>query len=135
MKTIAKTLFAALLFSTASFASDVPAMPAASVNPTAITSSYKVAVYPSTTTPSKLNVMVERTPGKPMEIHLRNAEGQILATQYVGKKEGNVWVKFDLAALEDGTYRVELVSGSDHSAHPIELSTKTVQANRTIALK
>ena len=135
MKTIVKTVLAALLFSTASFAADVPALPAASANPTATTNSYKVAVYPSTTTPSKLNVMVEREPGKVMSIYLRNADGNVLATQYIGKKEGNFWLKFDLSDLQDGTYRVELVSGNDRSVHQIELSTKTAQSTRTIALK
>lgn len=135
MKTIAKTVLAALLFSTASFAADVPALPAASANPTAITSSYKVAVYPSTTTPSKLNVMVEREPGKAMNIYLRNADGYILATQYVSKKEGNFWLKFDLSDLQDGNYRVELVSGNDRSVHQVELSTKTAESIRTLALK
>lgn len=135
MKTIAKTLLAALLFSTASFAADVPASPAASVSPTATTNSYKVAVYPSTTMPSKLNVMVERAPGKTMDIYLRNADGSVLATQYIGKKEGNFWLKFDLSELQDGLYSIELISGNDRSVHQIELSTKTAQPNRTIALK
>ncbi|GAB2576944.1 hypothetical protein [Spirosoma areae] len=135
MKTIAKTVLAALLLSTATFASTAaPTRPMVPAGPTTPTSSYKVAVYPSATAPAKLNVMVERAPGKSMGIYLRDAQGYILATQYVSKHEGNLHIKFDLSALEDGNYRVEVVSGNDKTVHSVELTTKVAQSARTIEL-
>ncbi|GAB4002512.1 hypothetical protein GCM10028807_61260 [Spirosoma daeguense] len=131
MKTFAKSLIAAVLISTATFAA--PVKPAA--NPTATTDSYKVAVFPSAIA-SKLNVFVEREPGKAMIVALKAKDGSLLAKQLVSKKQGNFHFKFDMAELEDGTYQVEIVSGDDVTIHPVTLSTKAAETSaRTITLK
>ncbi|GAB3689641.1 hypothetical protein GCM10027592_06270 [Spirosoma flavus] len=130
MNTFAKSLIAAVLISTATFAA--PAKPTA--NPTATTESYKAAVFPSAS-PSKLNVFVEREPGKALIVFLKDKNGDMLAKQSISKKQGNFHFKFDMAELEDGTYQVEIVSGSDVTVHPVTLSTKPAQtAARTITL-
>ncbi|MBD2702645.1 hypothetical protein IC229_18505 [Spirosoma sp. BT702] len=130
MKTFAQSLIAALLLSTTTFAA--PANP--TVNPTATTSSYKAAVFPSAT-PSKLNVFVEREPGKALVVLLKSKSGDLLAKQSISKKQGNFHFKFDMAELEDGAYQVEIVSGNDVSVHPVTLSTKPTQISaRTITL-
>ncbi|GAB3941492.1 hypothetical protein GCM10028805_04700 [Spirosoma harenae] len=137
MKTIAKTLIAALMLSTSTFASHMPHLPklGVSAGPTAITDSYKVAIYPSGSATSKLNVIVERQPGQTMEVLLKDSEGSLLATKYIGKKEGNVHIKFDLAELIDGTYSIEVVSGTDKTVHVMTLLTKAIQPARTVSLK
>ncbi|MBN8822814.1 MULTISPECIES: T9SS type A sorting domain-containing protein [unclassified Spirosoma] len=136
MKTIATTLLAAVLLSTSTFAAHTPHLPKSpvSVGPTAITNSYKVAIYPSAV-PSKVNVMIEREPGKAMEISLLDSDGFTLATKYINKKEGNVHVKFDLSELNDGAYQIQIVSGSDKSVHAMSINTPTAQPSRTIAVK
>ncbi|MVM39415.1 hypothetical protein GO730_20580 [Spirosoma sp. HMF3257] len=134
MKTFAQSLLTALLLSTATFAATGTPNPTTSTNPTVTTGSYKVAVFPSAT-PSKLNVFVERAPGQKMVISLRSVDGTLFGSQLVGKKQGNFHFQFDLANLNDGAYRVEVVAGSDVTVYPVTLSTKAAQtAARTITL-
>ena len=137
MKTIVKTLLAALMLSTSAFAAHVPYLPKVGVSagPTAITNSYKVAIYPSGLASTKLNVIVERQVGQSMEISLKDSEGSLLATKYVSKKEGNVHIKFDMSELSDGTYSVEVVSGTDKTVHVMTLVTKAAQSVRAVSVK
>lgn len=134
MKTFAQSLIAALLLSTATFAG-TPATTPTAVSPVVTTDSYKVAVFPSAI-PSRLNVYIERNPGQLMTISLKATDGTDLAKRYLGKKTGNVHFQFDMAELTDGTYTVEVISGSDVTTYPVVISTKPVQqATRTITLK
>ncbi len=128
MKTFAHTLFAALLLSTATFASTVTTTPATSVNPTVTTDSYKVAIFPAAA-PSKLNVYVERNPGQMMYVSLKGATGKVLGKQVVSKKQGNFHFQFDLSDLQDGTYSVEVLSGKDVTVYPVTLATQQAQAS------
>lgn len=134
MKLVAQTLIAALLLSTATLASTATRIPTAPTKPTETTNSFKAAVFPSST-PTKLNVFVEREPGKPMTIRLKDEKGALLAEQPVNKKKGSFRIKFDLSDLEDGAYTVEIASGNDVTVHGVTLSTKPVEsATRTISL-
>ena len=136
MKTLAQSFIAALLLSTATLASTAANPLTPSSNPTATTSSYKVAVFPSSTAPSRLNVFVERNPGQQMIISFKSAEGKVLAKEFINKKQGNFHFQFDMSELEDGAYTVEVVSGNDVTTHPVTLSTTPAQtATRAITLK
>ncbi|GAB3983945.1 hypothetical protein GCM10028806_58140 [Spirosoma terrae] len=131
MKTIVQSLVAALLFSTATLASDV--IPA-STNPTVTTNSYKVVVYPAIT-PNKLNVIVERQPGQMMVVSMKDSNGHRLGQQLVDKKQGTFRFQFDLSALQDGNYSVEVISGNDVALYPVTLKTQSAQeTTRTITL-
>lgn len=131
MKTIVQSLVAALLFSTATLASDV--IPA-STNPTVTTNSYKVVVYPAIT-PNKLNVIVERQPGQMMVVSMKDCNGHRLGQQLVDKKQGTFRFQFDLSALQDGNYSVEVISGNDVALYPVTLKTQSAQeTTRTITL-
>ena len=135
MKTFAQSLLIALL-STAALVSTAATTPVTATNPAVTTISYKVAVFPSSTAPSRLNVFVERKPGQQMIISFKSAEGNVLAKEFINKKQGNFHFQFDTSELEDGTYTVEVVSGNDVTKHPITLSTTPAQtATRAITLK
>lgn len=134
MKTFAQSLLAALLLSTATFASDATTKPTTSANPAVTTDSYKVVVFPSAV-PSKLNVYVERTPGQMMLVSLKGQDGKVLAKQYINKKQGNFHFKFDMTEAQDGTYSVEITSGKDVTVYPVTLATQPAQvAARQITL-
>ncbi|AKD57686.1 hypothetical protein [Spirosoma radiotolerans] len=133
MKIFAQTLIAALLLSTVTLASTATRVPTVPTKPTT-TNSFKAAVFPSST-PGKLNVFVGREPGKPITVRLKDEKGELLAEQPVSKNKGSFRFQFDLSALEDGTYKVEIVSGNDVTIQPVTLSTKPVEsATRTISL-
>lgn len=134
MKTFTQSLLTALLLSTATLAATASTIPSPSTTAPVTTGSYKVAVFPSAT-PSKLNVFVERTPGQKMTISLKSAEGKLLGTQLVGKKQGNFHFQFDLTELGDGAYQVEVAAGTDVTTYPVTIATKPVQTpSRTITL-
>lgn len=135
MKTFTQSFVAALLLSTATFASIAPTHPTKSANPTITTSSFKAAVFPSSVTPAKLKVILEREPGKVMGVYLRDSRNNLLAIQRIEKKTGSCHFTFDLGALEDGEYNVQVVCGSDVTVHPVTLTTqKTSTPSRIIAL-
>lgn len=134
MKTFVQSLLTALLLSTATFASPALAAPAKSAIAPVTTNSYKVAVFPSAK-PSRLNVYVERTPGQKMVVSLKSADGTLLGSQLVGKKQGNFRFQFDLSDLKDGAYSVEVASGADVTVYPVKLATEPAQqAARIITL-
>ena len=127
MKTLITTLALALTVSTVSLTASakddkVKAAPKAPA-------SYKVAVFPSASTP-RLNVIVEKATGGPVEVRLKDAKGHVLHTSYLQKKDGKVWSKFDLSELEDGSYTVEVTNGADVTTKEITLSTKPVATSR-----
>lgn len=127
MTNLAQSLLTALLLSMATLISTAATTPATPMNPTVTTASYKVAVFPSPN-PSKLNVYVEREPGKQMVIMLKDASGDVLGEQLIGKKQGSFHFQFDLSDLQDGTYKIEVVSGRDVTIHPVTLTTQPTQA-------
>lgn len=134
MKTIAQSLIAALLLSTATFAGTPATIPTAS-NPVVTTDSYKVAVYPSAVQ-SRLHVCIERQPGQFMAVYLKTTDGEQLGKKYIRKNQDKLRFQFDVADLPDGTYKVEVVSGSDVTTYPITINTKPSQvASRTITLQ
>lgn len=134
MKTIAHSLVAALLLSTATFAAPATTHPTKTGNPTVTTNSYRAAIFPSSVSP-KLNVYVERNPGQTMTISLKTTTGTVLGRQSVGKKLGTFHFQFDLTDLEDGTYKVEIVSGNDVSVQSVTVTTQAFQAaTRAITL-
>lgn len=134
MKTFVQSLIAALLLSTATLA-ETPATATIASNPVVTTDSYKVAVFPSAT-PSRLNVYIERNPGQMMSVMLKATDGTLLAKRFVNKKQGNLHFQFDMSELADGTYTVEVISGSNATTYPVTISTKPAQeATRTITLK
>ena len=134
MKTSAYSLLAILLLSTATFASDVITS-TRSANPTVTTNSYKVTVFPASACVSKLHVIVEREPGQSMSIYLKDAHGTPLAQQWVSKKQGTFRFQFDLSALKEGNYSVEVSSGNDVALYPVTLTSQPSHAlTRTITV-
>ncbi|GAB4025730.1 hypothetical protein [Spirosoma koreense] len=135
MKTFAQSFIAALLLSTATFASTAATTTPTAANPTVTTDSYKAAVFPSAL-PSKLNVYVERTPGQTMIVSLKGSDGKVLAKQLINKKQGDFRFQFDLSELIDGNYSVELASGNDVAVYPVTLSTQPAKvSSRQITLQ
>ncbi|SOD96332.1 hypothetical protein [Spirosoma fluviale] len=134
MKTLAQSLLTALLLSTATLATAESANPISTGSSIVTTNSYKAAIFPSTI-PSKLNVYVERTPGQLMSVSFKSTDGAVLEKLSIGKKQGNFHFLFDISDLKDGTYTIEIMSGSDVSEHSVTLATPSYKSvTRTIAL-
>ncbi len=130
MKTFATSLMIALSLGFVTFAS-------ADDNRTANTSTestYRTAIYTSATTPSTLRVNIEKQAGKALVINIKDEKNNILASQYLTKKSGTFSAKFDLTALEDGTYNVEVVGDKEVTTKSITLKTTNVAVQRTVSV-
>lgn len=106
MKKSFKSIFAALLLSSVFYANarTLPANPTIKTFPLGM---YKVEGLPS------VNVFVNKLEGTKMIIVLKDASGKIVHEEFMGKKETKRRTKFNLSALEKGTYSIELTDGKN----------------------
>lgn len=87
--------------------------------------SYRMAMFSTVQSPMKLKVLIEKHSAKPMSILVKDASGEVLGYQFLSKKTGNYSLKFNLSELQDGEYRLEVVSGDNKDVYPLTLSTET----------
>ena len=132
MKTLIKSLALALslgiITSAASFAEANPGgRPTAAV-------AYQSGVY--TTVNGKLNIALDKQTGGVVDIKLKNAIGEVVYSQHVGKNESKYRTRLNLSELPDGVYQVEITNGVETTTHTITLSTQQPESPaRVIALK
>lgn len=98
--------------------------------------SFTVGMYQTANT-SKLNILIEKTEKKSLEIILRNKKGEIVSQEYVDQKPNTYRVIFDLSALEDGQYVFEIKNKKEKVIKEFNLSTKKqepVEFDRVISM-
>lgn len=119
MKTLIKSLALALslgvVTSAATFAETNPIGRPASV------ATYKVGVY--STVAGALRVAVDKEIGGPVDVRLKDANGKVLYTQHLHKKEHSCRLHLNLSDLEDGAYQLEITNGVETTTQTITLST------------
>lgn len=114
-----KTLFASLLValiigtSSATFAADH----------THKTQTLPASVSVEQIVKSKLDVVVDHEAGAPMRIRLLDASGRNLAARKLAPQQEATRVRFDLAALQDGVYWVQVSDGQHTQVTRFELKT------------
>jgi uncharacterized protein YegP (UPF0339 family) len=126
MKTLVKT-FAIAALSAITFisnATDTNSAPTKS-------KTFEVGIYQSVNT-LKMNVMIEKSTDKGLTVVLKDKNGEILASETVGKNDKSYHAKFDMSELEDGTYTFEFTKGNEKVIKEVQLSTKT---DRQIAMQ
>lgn len=65
----------------------------------------------------------------------RSNENEIVATQYMPKKQSKSTYVFDVNELPDGLYTLELSSGQHLTTHQVTINTaKPIRPNRQVAL-
>lgn len=106
MKKSVKSIFAALLLSSVFYA-NARTLPANPTIKTFALGMYKVEGMPS------VNVFVNKIEGTKMKIVLKDATGNIVHEEFMGKKETKRRTKFNFSALEKGTYSIELTDGEN----------------------
>jgi hypothetical protein len=80
----------------------------------------------------KVNLILTKSNDKRLWVTLRDTKGQVVFQETISKKSDRYLKKFDLAALGDGTYRIEVTDGEVTSRKEVTLSTE--QPARQIAL-
>ena len=87
----------------------------------ATVASYKTGMY--TTAAGKLQIAVDKEATGIVDIQLVNAEGNVLFSQRVAKKETVARLRLTLSDLPDGAYQVRVSNGVDVTNHSVTLST------------
>lgn len=119
MKTLIKSLaFALTLGFVTSAATISHANP---ITRPANVANYKTGVYSSVD--GKLNIALDKTVGGSVNIALKDANGNTLYVERLGKKATTARVRLNLDELKDGTYQVEITNGVETTTHNVVLST------------
>ena len=128
IKSLALALSLAVVTSSATFAETNPG----SNSKAGVT--YKTGIY--MTQGGKLNIALDKEKGGTVTINLKSADGRVLFTQYVGKKNQIYRTRLNLSELEDGAYVVEVTNGVDTTTQSITIATQQPSApNRLISIK
>ncbi|SFD26228.1 hypothetical protein [Spirosoma endophyticum] len=132
MKTLIKPLLVAFSLSfvtlSAALADGTPAARPAAV------AAYKTGIY--TTIEGKLNIALDKETSGAVDIRMKSADGVVLFSQHLGKKETGTRVRLDMSALQDGNYQVEITNGVETTVHNVTLSTQQPSASsRLVAIK
>ena len=130
MKTniITSALFAALLITSTAFAGTEPS----DDKITAKVAAVQVSTYK--TVDNNIRVNIEKKASIVASILIRDANGQVVYSQHIGKKTEKLAAKFDVSNLEDGTYQIQVVSKEGTISKEINLKTATEQPKRLLAV-
>ncbi len=125
MKTTIKTIavILGLAFSTASYASGDDKTTTKPV-------SYEVGAYISND--SKIRVGIKKDFGKRLSVYLKDANGNVIFEENLGKKRANYAVKLNLTELQDGEYSLEVLSGNELFKKKININSRKIE--RTVVL-
>ena len=124
MKTLITTLALALSLATVTIAADTNAID----RPTKVVH-YESGVY--TTAAGKLQVSVDKQAGGTVALSLKDANGAVLFTREIAKRDTQYRTRFDLSQLADGTYELELTNGVDVTRQIVVIATKLERTVQT----
>ncbi len=83
----------------------------------------------------KLMINVQKEASVPVIIRIRDRENNVMHQHYLSDKATSCGVKLDISNLEDGNYKVEIISKSEKNVQNIELSTPEVVTSRTLSFE
>ncbi|QMW03583.1 T9SS type A sorting domain-containing protein [Spirosoma foliorum] len=83
----------------------------------------------------KLQVALDKQTGQPLQIRLTSADGRMVFSQRVSKKQTTVRLVFDVSELPDGAYQLTITDGKETNQHTVTLETqKPMDVNRLVAI-
>ncbi|CCH53796.1 hypothetical protein BN8_02920 [Fibrisoma limi BUZ 3] len=123
--------FGAILFLTAEAANARPMNDPALTNPTA-PAAVRSMIFPSKSA-AVVNVIVDQPAGERSYVQVLDEEGNVLATQVTNRKAGAYHVKFNVAQLPAGKFRIVVQNKANETKHNFEIA-QPVPATRLISL-
>lgn len=113
----------------AAFADNIPVAAAKPKN-------FKVGIYNIKQT-SKVKLFVEKLKGDRLIIRLKNGGGDVLHLEVLSKKQTSYSCSYDLAALPDGTYQIEVESADEKLTKELAITSQppAKQIEREISIK
>lgn len=125
MKTMFKTLACALaLTTTVAFA-----------NPTEEKKVAKFEASAFSTKDASIRVAVKKNVQERVYLTLRDSKGHVLFAETIAKGEMKYAAKLNVSELADGTYQIAIKSGDEQIVKQLNVSTKTVEVERTVSVK
>ncbi|MDP5120401.1 MAG: hypothetical protein NWQ46_02310 [Spirosomaceae bacterium] len=118
MKKLFKTLAIVLLASATTFATTIEDDKKEVRQPT----SFDIGMYNVKNT-SKVRLMLEKAKGDVLTIKLRDADGEVIHTEVVNKKNTFYSTNFQLDGLKDGTYQFEITGKNEKVIREVTVST------------
>ena len=70
-----------------------------------------------------------------MHLTLKDANGDVLFAETVGKKEMTYAARFNVNNLNDGVYQLEITSGKNRVVKELNLFSKKVETERKVIIK
>jgi hypothetical protein len=95
-------------------------------------SRFSTGVFPSQD--GKLTVHLVKESPISTTILIRNANGDILTREHVGKKQMRHSYKFDVSSLTDGEYSLEVVGNGQKEVKYFAISSRTTVTQRVLTL-
>ncbi|WP_428666949.1 DUF3244 domain-containing protein [Runella sp.] len=83
---------------------------------------------------ASLRVAIKKNSPERVYVTLRNAEGVVLFSETIGKKEMTYAAKFDVKDLTDGAYQLEITSGKEHVVKKLNLTSQKVETQRVVTV-
>jgi len=98
-------------------------------NPT----TFKAAIYKNID--GGVNVNVEKTAPHYASVLITNAHGDLLTRQSIGKKQTKACIKFDLSGLQNGTYKISVVSKGEKMEREFTILTQETVVERVLTFQ
>lgn len=84
----------------------------------------KVGMYQTINT-STLNLMIAKNNLKCANVTFKDARGNVLTREFVSKKTENYRINYDLSALEDGKYFIEIKGENEKIVKEVNIGSKS----------
>ncbi len=82
-----------------------------------------------------VNVNVEKTASNYAAVLITNENGDILARQSIGKKERKACMKFNLHELQEGAYKISVVSKGEKVEKEFTITSQETVVERTLTFE
>lgn len=83
---------------------------------------------------ANLRVAIKKNTAERVYITLRSADGTVLFSETIGKKEMAYAAKINVKDLNDGAYQLEIFSGKDHVVKKLNLTSQKVETQRVVTV-
>lgn len=83
---------------------------------------------------ANLRVAIKKNTPERVYITLRSADGVVLFSETIGKKETAYAAKINVKELNDGAYQLEITSGKDHVVKKLNLTSQKVETQRVVTV-
>jgi hypothetical protein len=87
------------------------------------------------TADANLRVAIKKNAPQKVYLTLKNASGDVLFAETVGKKEMTYAAKINVSDLNDGSYQLEITSGTNRVVKQLNLVSKKVETQRQVTVQ